>query len=34
MSNKMNFLANNPMPEEEVGIPNMLTMKPSVHTAG
>ena len=31
MSNKMNFLANNPMPEEEVGIPDMLTMKPSVY---
>lgn len=29
MSKKMNFLANNPMPKDEVGIPDMLTMKPS-----
>ncbi|WP_084608511.1 metallopeptidase TldD-related protein [Xylanibacter oryzae] len=29
MSKKMNFLANNPMPKDEVGIPDMFNMKPS-----
>lgn len=29
MSEKRNFIANNPIPKDEVGIPDMLTMKPS-----